>query len=70
MIRKAILKDFNPATYTATVQVAGSMAVWLNAVPVARNIPAGEMTAGRQCAVIFFDDSNPDDAVVAAVYHS
>jgi hypothetical protein len=29
---------------------------------------AGEVQAGRSCAIIFFDDANPQDAVIVAVY--
>jgi hypothetical protein len=67
-IRSGIVKAFDAGTYTATVQLAGSLAVWLSDLPVARNIPSAEMIAGRRCAVIFFDASNPRDAVVAAVF--
>ena len=65
---KAIVKSFNGTTYKATVQVSGSLATWLEDVPVARNIASGEMVVGRFCAVVFFDAANPDDAVVTAVY--
>ena len=37
-------------------------------VPVARNIPSGEMVAGRRCALIFFSESDPRDALVVGVY--
>ena len=67
-IRKGIVKGFNAATYKATVQVAGSLSVWLEGVSVARNISSAEMVVGRECAVIFFDEANPQDAVVVAVY--
>jgi hypothetical protein len=67
-LRRGEVKDFDSGAYTATVQVAGSLAVWLSDVPVARNIPAAEMVAGRRCAVQFFDEPNPQDAVVIAVY--
>ena len=66
--RKGVLKDFDSVNYLATVQISGSLAVWLQGVPVARNIPSAEMVAGRKCAVIFFDASNPKDGVVTAVY--
>jgi len=68
MIRKGIIKAFNSETYTATVQEAGSLSVWLGNIPVARNIPEGEMVSGRRCAVIFFDEANPSDGVLVAVY--
>ena len=67
-IRKGVLKSFDSGAYTATLQMAGSLATWLQGVPVARNIPSAEMVAGRSCAVILFDLANPQDAVVAAVY--
>ena len=66
--RKAEVKSFDAGAYTATVRIAGSLAVWLSGVPVARNIASSEVQAGRSCAVFFFDDANPKDAVVVAVY--
>ena len=67
-IRKGVLKSFNESDYTATVRLSGSDKVYLQDVPAARNIPASEMTAGRNVAVIFFDEHNAREAVVAAVY--
>lgn len=67
-IRKAILKSFNSGDYTATIQLTGSYKVYLESVAVARNIPAAEMALGRKVAVIFFDEHNPKEAVVVAVY--
>lgn len=67
-VRRAEIKAFDSGTHTATVQMAGSLSVWLSSVPVARNIGAAEVIVGRKCALIFFDDTNPDDAVIVAVY--
>ena len=67
-LRKAILKSFNSGNYTATIQLAGSYKVYLEDVTVARNLPTAEMTVGRKVAVIFFDEHNPKEAVVVAVY--
>jgi len=67
-LRKAVLRSFNSADYTATVQLAGSLKVYLEDVAVARNLPAAEMTAGRKTAILFFDEYNPKEAVVIAVY--
>ena len=67
-LRKAVLRSFNSGNYTATVQLVGSYKVYLEGVAVARNLPAAEMTAGRKVAVIFFDEHNPKEAVVIAVY--
>ena len=67
-VRKAVLKSFNSGDYTATIQLTGSYKVYLESVAVARNIPAAEMALGRKVAVIFFDEYNPKEAVVVAVY--
>ncbi len=67
-LKRGILKSFDAGTYKATIQVAGSLSVWLEGVAVARNIPAGEMVPERACALVFFDPGNPQDGVVIAVY--
>ncbi len=67
-LKKATLKSFDSGNYAATVQLAGGYKVYLEDVTVARNLPTVEMTAGRKVAVIFFDEHNPKEAVVIAVY--
>ena len=67
-LKKAILKGFNSGDYTATIQLTGSYKSYLEGVAVARNLPAMEMTLGRRVAVAFFDEHNPKDAVLVAVY--
>ena len=67
-LRKAVLKSFNSGNYTATIQLVGSYKAYLEEVAVARNLPAAEMALGRKVAVIFFDEHNPKEAVVVAVY--
>jgi len=68
-LKKAVLKSFDPVSYTATVQLAGSYKVYLEGIGVARNIPVAEMTTGRKTAVLFFDEYNPREAVIVAVYN-
>jgi hypothetical protein len=67
-LRKAVLRNFNATEYTATVQLAGSYKVYLEDIAVARNLPEAQMTSGRKTAVLFFDEHNPKEAVVIAVY--
>jgi hypothetical protein len=50
------------------VEITGSGKTYLEGVTVARNLPAAEMMAGRNLAVLFFDEHNVKDAVVVAVY--
>jgi hypothetical protein len=68
MIKKGILKSFNSDTYLATVQLIGSLSVWLDNVPTSRAIAAADMVAGRNVAVLFLDPSNFSDAVIIAVW--
>jgi hypothetical protein len=67
-LRKAVLRSFNSGNYTATVRLASSYKVYLEDITVARNLPSVEMVTGRKVAVIFFDEHNPKEAVVVAVY--
>jgi len=55
------VRAFDAAAYTATVQVDGSLAVWLEGVPVARNIPAAEVVSGRRCLLVLADGADPRD---------
>ena len=68
MIKKGVLRSFNSDTYLATVQIAGSLSVWLENIPTSRAIPASEMISGRNVAVLFHDAGNPSDCVVIAVW--
>ncbi len=68
ILKKAILKTWYSATYTATIQITGSAKAYLEGVAVARNLPSAEMVAGRKVAVLFWDKNNPVDAVIIAVY--
>ncbi|HWQ27877.1 MAG TPA: hypothetical protein VNN12_02510 [Dehalococcoidia bacterium] len=67
-VRYGVVKAFDAGTYRAAVQIAGSDAAWLHETPVARNVPASEVFAGRRCAVLFLDETNPGDAVIIAVW--
>jgi len=68
IVKKAILRSFDSGSYTATIEITGSGKIYLEGVPVAHNLPAAEITAGRKLAVLFFDEHNVKDAVVVAVY--
>ena len=67
-LRKAVLRSFNSGNYTATVQLVSSYKVSLEDISVAINLPSAEMVTGRKVAVVFFDEHNPKEAVVTAVY--
>ena len=68
MIKKGILKAFDSGTYLATVQLIGSLSVYLANIPTSRAIASADMGTGRNVAVLFIDPSNFSDAVVIAVW--
>lgn len=67
-IKRAVIQSYHSAAHTAAVQVAGSLAVWLDDVAVATDIPPGEVVAGRECTVLLSDADNPRSAVLVAVH--
>ena len=68
IIKKGIIKAFSSTTHKATVQMEGSLSVWVGSIPVARNISSAQAQTGRRCAILFFREENKNDAVVFAVY--
>ena len=67
-IRQGVIKAWDAVNWLATVQLTGSLQLWLTSVPVSRSIASVEMSVGRKVAVALFDPSNHTDAVVFAVY--
>ena len=61
------LRSFNSTDYLAEVQLAGSMAAYLDNIPVARNIVSDQMTVGRH-VILSIPEDNPADACVIAVW--
>ena len=66
MLQIGILKNFDNGTYTAGVQLAGSLTTYFDNVSVARNIASAEMITGRH-VILAVPEDNPRDAVVIAV---
>ena len=67
-VRKAVLKSFDSGSYTASVRMDGSYKVDLEGIAVARNVPSAEMISGRKVVVECFNEFDPREAVVIAVY--
>ncbi len=68
MIKKGILRSFDSGAYLATVQIIGSLSVWLEDIPTSRAIASAEMVSGRSVAVLSLDPGNPSDCIVIAVW--
>lgn len=67
-IRRGLIQDFNPNTYTASVMLFEAPSCFLTGVPVANHVDGTSGLAGALCALLFFDRQNPQDAVVIATF--
>lgn len=67
-IKRGTIRGYDAAEHRASVQVTGSLAVYLPAVPVATDVPSAAVVAGRECGVVFFTDDDPADAVVVTIH--
>lgn len=67
-IKRGIIQAFSPATYTASVLLFEATSYFLAGIPVTNALDGTSGLAGALCAVLFFDEHNPQDAVVIAVF--
>jgi hypothetical protein len=67
-IRRGIIQAFSPTTYTASVLLFEATSYFLTGVPVTNTLDGTSGLAGALCAVLFFDEHNPQDAVIIAVF--
>ena len=68
-MKRGTVRSFHASSFTADVQLDGSVPTWLTGARISRSIGATEMLAGRSCIVAFASDpSDPTEAVVIAVY--
>jgi hypothetical protein len=67
-IKRGILQAFQASTWTASVLLPEATSTYLQGIPVNTALDAASAVAGANCAVLFFDEHNPQDAVVLAAY--
>lgn len=67
-IKRGIIQTFSPTTYTASVLLFEATSYFLTNVPVANALDGTSGLAGALCAVLFFDEHNPLDAVIIATF--
>ena len=68
LIKRGILQSFNSSNYTASVLLFEATSFALAGVPVANHIDGTSAVVGALCAVLFFDEHNPQDAVIIATF--
>lgn len=66
-LHRAVIRAYNSGSHKADVQLAESLPTTLANVPVATDIDPNIVVAGRECAVLLFDD-NPDNGVVVTIH--
>lgn len=69
-ITRGIIKAYDAGSHRASVQLAGSLAVWLDSLPVSDALEPPELVAGRECGVLFFSEDDPEDACVVSVHNA
>ena len=68
IIKRGILQSFNSATYTASVLLFEATSYALSDIPVANHLDGTAAIPNTLCAVLFFDEHNPQDALVLATF--
>ena len=66
-IRRGVVRGYDRADHTATVELAGARGIYLR-VPVSHGLEWWLMASGVQCGVVFFDETDQQDACLAFIY--
>jgi len=68
-IRRGIVRAYDAGPpRVATIELVGTVTAHLGGIPVALEIDGADMTGGALVLVVMFDEHNPGQAVVVAVY--
>jgi len=65
---RAVIKSYDRQSHTATIEVWGAQLTHISAVPVSHQIEWWACTAGTQCALLLFNDTDHLDAVILCTY--
>ena len=68
IIKRGIIQAFSASSYTASVLFFEATSHFLTGVPVSNTLDGTSGLVGALCAVLFFDEQNPQDAVVIATF--
>jgi len=68
IIKRGILQSFDPTTYSASVLLLEATSSVLTGLPVANTGDGTSAQPGAWCAILFFDEHNPQDAVIVAMF--
>ncbi len=68
IIKRGIIQSFSASAYTASVLLFEATSHFLTGIPVSNALDGTSALTGALCAVLFFDEQNPQDAVVIATF--
>jgi hypothetical protein len=68
VIKRGIITQFFPATYTANILILEATSMVIQGVPVACHLDGTSAQINTLCVVLFFDQHDYTDAVVIAAY--
>lgn len=67
-VKKGIISAVHLESWTADVQVVGSVQTILKNVPITLGLSSQDVKVGDKCKIETFDETNPNDMVVAFTY--
>lgn len=67
-IVRGVIRGYDRATHTATVEVLGGQPVYLRQAPLSHALDWWLAVPGAQCGIVFFDETDPQDACIAFIY--
>lgn len=67
-IRRGTVRAYDQTAHTASVELWGAQAQYLAGVPVSHALGAWLLVEGAECGVVFFDESDAQDACLAFIY--
>jgi len=66
--KKGIISQVNPSAHTANIYFVDNSQNIIKNIPMAKSIDITTVKVGLRCRVDLFDESNPQDMVVAYLY--
>src|SRR5579859_8123083 len=67
IVTAGTLFNFDPASYTCSVQPDGALTTFLKGVPVSRQLLPSLLPNGARVSLLLFDENNPSDGLVVGV---
>ena len=67
-LKKGLINTVHSNSYTADISYAENPQTIIRNIPIAKNIILTTISVGQRCAVLIFDEINPNDCVITCIY--